>query len=262
MLFTVASSLEYPPLAVVYDRFAALAQLLPKPPSSPAPSGLLVVNGRLNREGVAVALGSNLAGAALLCMEPESLLAKQAMRSGICDAMVRDVGEAIELLEQERGKPRPFSVIVLGEPEVVTLEIAERGLAPSFVHLYDDGRPIPGTQALLARGARPLPLQLPYDGMAAVSWTVAREPQRWLPLTDALAAGALDPRQLNTAQRRRWIEASPTLPGRTYPAQRFLPMTPSEADAFTAAVQRDVEGGVIQVAVRISRNGQEQLLAS
>jgi hypothetical protein len=39
-------------------------------------------------------------------------------------------------------------------------------------------------------------------------------------------------------------------------------MTPAEADAFFAAVQRDVVGGEIQVAVSVVRNGEEELVLS
>jgi hypothetical protein len=98
--------------------------------------------------------------------------------------------------------------------------------------------------------------------MIAVHWSVAREPQRWLPMADARAANALDPREATTPERKRWVEGSPRYLGRPFAAQRFLRMTPVEADAFFAAVQRDVEGGEIQVAVSVVRNGEEELVLS
>ena len=114
----------------------------------------------------------------------------------------------------------------------------------------------------LARGAQLLPEHYHSDNKIPVHWGVAREPLRWLPLADSRALSVLDSRDRSTPWRRRWIEGSPRYLGRHFAAQRFLRMTAAEADAFFAAVQRDVEAGEIQVAVSVIRNGEEELVLS
>jgi hypothetical protein len=256
MLFGSPSSLEFPEIAVVYDRYSALQSL------SPRSGGWLLLHARLDREGVARSMAANVAGAASLCIEPEAFLAKQALRAGVCDFLVNEMDEALRILKNEIRKARPVSVVLTGEPELVVAEAVARGLQPEIVHLREEGRELPGAETLIGRGARSLPLKEPTDGMIAVHWSVAREPQRWLPMADARAANALDPREATTPERKRWVEGSPRYLGRPFAAQRFLRMTPVEADAFFAAVQRDVEGGEIQVAVSVVRNGEEELVLS
>jgi hypothetical protein len=255
-MFGHFSSLEFPEMAITYDRFAALQSLTPEL------GGWLLLHACLDREGVALSMAANVAGIASLCLEPESSLAKQALRAGVCDFLVNDLDEALRILKNEIRKGRSVSVVVTGEPELVVAEAVERGLQPDIVHLQLDGRDIPGIDTLIARGARRLSLKRPSEDMIAVTWSVAREPLRWLPLADARAADALDLRERSTPQRKRWIEGSPRYLGRLFAAQRFLRMTPAEADAFFAAVQRDVEGGEIQVAVSVVRNGEEELVLS
>ena len=256
MLFDRPTSLEFPEIADTYDRFAALHSL------SPQLGGWLLLHACLDREGVALSMAANTAGAASLCIEPEAFLAKLAVRAGVCDFLVNDLDEALRILKNEIRKARPVSVALTGEPELVVAEAVERGLQPEILHLRIEGREVPGTESLIARGARILTEQRHSGGTIAVHWSVAREPLRWLPLADSRAAHVLDPRSHTTVWRRRWIENSPRYLGRPFAAQRFLRMSPAEADAFFAAVQRDVEAGEIQVAVSVVRNGEEELVLS
>lgn len=255
-MFGHLSSLDFPELATVYGRFSALHEIFPEF------SQRLLLHACLDRDGVALSMAANVAGAASLCFEPEAFLAKQALRAGVCDFLVNDLDEALRILKNEIRKGKAVSVAVTGEPEIVVAEAIDRGLQPDIVHLRQDGRDIRGVEMLLARGAHRLPEKNRSHDMIAVHWSVAREPMRWLPLADARAMAALDPRQRNTPQRKRWIEGSPRYLGRQFVGQRFLPMTHAEADAFFNAVQRDVEGGEIQVAVSVVRNGEEELVAS
>jgi hypothetical protein len=256
MLFGRPSSLEFPEIETVYDRFAALHSF------SPELGGRLLLHALLDRDGVGLSMAANVAGIASLCMEPETFLAKQALRAGVCDFLVKDLDEALRILKNEIRKQRPVSVALTGEPEIVLAEVVERGLQPEIVHLHVEGSNLPGAETLIARGARPLPRRhYPADSIA-VHWSVAREPLRWLPLADSRAAHVLDPRDRTTQWRKHWIESSPRYLGRPFAAQRFLRMTPAEADAFFAAVQRDVESGEIQVAVSVVRNGEEELVLS
>jgi urocanate hydratase len=250
------SSLEFPELASIYNRFAALQAL------SANLGGSLLLHAWLDPDGVALSIASNVAGAASLCIEPEVFLAKQAVRGGVCDFLVNDLDEALRIIKNEIRKARPVSVALIGEPEHVVIEAVERGLQPEIVHVRSEGVDVAGVEILLARGARSLRIDHRPKGMIPVHWSVAREPLRWLPLADARAADALDRLNNTTAGRRHWIESSPRYLGRTFAAQRFVWMTQAEADAFFAAVQRDVEAGEMQVAVSVVRNGEEELVLS
>ena len=262
MLFGHLSSLEYPEIEAIYDRFAALYS-----PSLNLGDQLLF-HAWMNREGAALSMAANVAGIGSLCFEPETFLLKQALRAGVCDFLVLDLDEALRIQQNETRKGRAVAIAVAGEPEVVIAEAVERGLQPNVVVLLQQAGPdsrvgdIHGTEKLLASGARRLVVRKPAEQMIDVHWSVAREPLRWLPFADALASTSLDPRDRTTSQRRLWIENSPRYLGRHFAAQRFLPMTPDEADRFFNAVQRDVEGGEIQVAVSVVRNGEEELVLS
>jgi Urocanase Rossmann-like domain len=250
------TSLEFPEITTIYNRFAALQAI------SSNLGGSLLLHAWLDPDGVALSMAANVAGAASLCIEPEAFLAKQALRGGVCDFLVNDLDEALRILKNEIRKARPVSVVLTGEPEQVVAEAIERGLQPDIVQLKSEGADIAGVATLLARGARRLPIDGLLYGMIPVHWSVVREPLRWLPLADALAANSLDPSDPTTAGRRHWVENGARYLGRTFAAQRFLRMTPSEADAFFAAVQRNVEAGEIQVAVSVVRNGAEELVLS
>jgi urocanate hydratase len=261
MLLGHISPLEYPELAAVYDRFAAL-QFLSQNSDSPA-----LFHSYLNRDGVALSIAANVAGIGSFCFEPEACLARQAMRTGICAFQTGELEEALRILKNEVRKGRAVSVAVTGEPEIVAAEALASGIQPEVIHLWQEDSSasiveVPGVEALIARGARRLVVNEPDRRMISVHWSVAREPQRWLPMADALAVEALDVAEPTAPLRRRWLEDSPGHLGRHYVAQRYLPMTPAEADAFFNAVQRDVEGGEIQVAVSVVRNGEEELVLS
>ena len=256
MLFGRPSSLEFPDIETVYDRFAALHLL------SFELGGRFLLHALLDRDGVGLSMAANVSGLASLCMEPETFLAKQAVRAGVCDFLVNDLDEAVRILKNEIRKQRAVSVALTGEPEIVLAEVIERGLQPEIVHLQAEGSDLPGAEILLERGARTLPTRHHSADSIAVHWSVAREPLRWLPLADSRAANVLDLRDRTTPWRKRWIESSPRYLGRPFAAQRFLRMSSAEANSFFAAVQRDVESGEIQVAVSVVRNGEEELVLS
>lgn len=259
MLSGRTSSIEFPEIESIYDRYAALETF------SSELSGWLLLHSLFDRDGVALSIASNIAGLNSLCVEPEASLAKQAMRTGICDFMVTDLDEALRIFENERRKQRSVSIALVGEPNLATAEIMARGVLPELVHLRledDQYRQLAEVEAMLARGSRLLPGRPKYFDMIPVHWSVAREPMRWLPLADFRAADSLDRCQTGTQWRKRWIESGPRYLGRHFASQRFLRMTNCEADAFFAAVQHDVEAGEIQVAVSVVRNGEEELALS
>jgi Urocanase Rossmann-like domain len=240
-------SLDFPDIADVYERFAALTAL------SPNLGGSLLLYVGLDRSGVALAIAANIAGAGSLGLEPDLLRAKAPIRSGACDFLVNTLDEALRILKNEVRKRKAVSVVLVGGAPGVVAEMVERGVQPEIVV-----GTTPGMETLEARGARRLG-SVAADGVA-VTWGVAREPLRWLAVVDRLAAGALDQAGPTTVARRRWLEAAPRYLGRALAGQRYLRMSPAEAEAFVAVVRHEVESGGIGVAVTISRDGSETVI--
>lgn len=225
-------NLEFPDISMVYGRFAALTDL------SADLGGLLLLCARLDGDGVAVAMASNVAGAASLGIEPDTARAKAALRAGVCDFVVNDLGEALRILKNEIRQRRAVSVVLTDDVDSAVAEIVARGVQPEVLAF--------ASPELEARGARALGLDA-GGGLVSMTWSVAREPLRWLPVLDGLAISSLSVRDA----RVRWVEASPRYLGRAFAGQRFLRMSADEANAFVAAVR-----GAIPVRVSISRDGE------
>jgi urocanate hydratase len=267
MLLSPTSTLEYPELGSIYRRYVVLSARFS------SPRGLLLYTG-LDRDGVALTIAAHVAGAAALCIEPEPLLAKRALRGGVCDLLVSDLEEALHALRNPLRRGQGISVVLVGEVDLMLAEIVARGVLPEVLEVRiaeDEAADLRAqierhVQALLSRGARQLDFDDPAnedsDGLIPVSWGVAREPQSWLPRADALASAVLDEREPSTELRRQWIEAAPRYLGKALASQRYLRMTVVEADEFFMAVQREVEAGEIQVAVSVVRDGEEELVLS
>lgn len=232
--------LDFPEISVVYARFAALTAL------SVDLGGWLLLYAGLDRDGVAVAMASNVAGAASLGLEPEAERAKASLRAGVCDFVVNNLDEALRILKNEIRKHNAVSVVLTGEVDAAVREMVERGLQPEVL-----GFDVP---ELMERGARVLAWDGPdvSGGMVSVRWSVEHEPLRWLPALDELAVRSLE----NVDARVRWVEASPRYLGRAFAGQRFVRMTETEADAFVAAAREAVKAGEIPVVVSVNRGGE------
>jgi len=221
-------SQDFPDIADIYDRHAALTA------DSSELGGSLVVYAGLDRSGIELASAANVASAASLGLESDVARAKAAIRSGACDFLVNTLDEALRILKNEIRKKNPVAVALVGHPPGLVAEMVERGVQPEVV----EGA-VPGMEVLEARGARRLGAA--PDWGVAVSWSVEREPARWLPAVDRLAVETLDPSQPSTTARRRWIEGAPRYLGRALAGQRYVRMSEGEADAFAEAVRK---GGV------------------
>jgi len=235
-----SGGLDFPEIGEIYARFAALTSL------SSDMGGWLLLYAGLDCEGIAVAMASNVAGAAALGIEPDAERAKQGLRAGVCDFVVNNLDEALRILKNEIRKKRSASVVLTGNPEAAIAEILERGVQPEILAF-----PV---RDLMERGARLLPEDT-GSACEVVTWGVASEPQRWLPMMDGLAAASIA-----HDARARWIEAAPRYLGRAYAGQRYLQMTDAEAAAFAAAVREAVRSGVIPAAVSVTRNGDAVLI--
>ncbi|MGB0123314.1 MAG: hypothetical protein WA419_11050 [Silvibacterium sp.] len=236
MLF---GALDFPDIALVYARFAALTAL------SSDLGGWLLLYSVLDCDGIAVAIASNVAGAASLGVEPDAVRGKQALRAGVCDFLVNNLDESLRILKNEIRKRRPVSVVLTSNVDATVAEIVARGVQPEVLAF-----PV---QELMEGGSSVLHAKAD-DALIPVTWSVAAEPLRWLPVVDALAVAALE-----TADSRiRWIEGSPRYLGRVFAGQRFLLMTDGEADGFVAAIREAVRMGAIPVAVS-ARRGDEAI---
>lgn len=233
----LSGDLDFPEIWEVYAQFDALTAL------SADLGGWLLLYLGLDREGIAIAMAANVAGAASLGIEPDAARAKQALRAGVCDFVVNNLDEALRILKNEIRKKRAVSVVLVGIPREVVAEMVVRGVQPEIV-VGDVAGPSwssASMETLVVRGAvRPGSGAGPGEG---VSWSVEREPRRWLPAVDRLAAEVLDPSDASTGARRRWIEAAPRYLGRPLAGERYLRMSTAEADALIAAV-RQRQGGI------------------
>lgn len=232
-----SGALEFPDISRVYARFAALTALLT------GFGGALLLYAGLDSEGFAIAMASNIAGVASLGLESDGEKAKAALRSGVCDFVVNDLGEALRVLKNEIRQRRGVSVVLTAECDGAVAEIVERGVQPDVLAF-----PVP---ELMERGARLLPAEV-ADARIPVSWSVAREAPRWLHAIDALATSSLPSGDV----RLRWLESASRYLGRAYAGQRFLRMSGTEADAFIGAVRDAVQSGSIAAPVAVERGGE------
>jgi hypothetical protein len=229
--------LEIPNISEVYGRFAALAEL------SAELGGWLLMYAELDGGGVAVAMASNVAGAASLGLEPDAERAKAALRAGVCDFVVNELGEALRILKNEIRQRRGVSVVLTGAVDAMVAEIVARGVQPEVLAF-----PVP---ELETRGARLLGADAD-SRLVPVTWGVDREAARWLPDLDRLSVGALEKQDA----RARWVEAAPRYLGRAFARQRFVRMSSSEANRFVEAVRKAIAAGKIPVGVSIGRSGE------
>ena len=215
----LTGDLEFPDISEVYGRYAGLTNM------SADVGGWLLLYARLHRDGVAVAMASNVAGSASLGLEPDAARAKAALRAGVCDFVVNDLSEALRILKNEIRQRRPVSVVLMGAVDSAVAEMVA-----------------------LQSGADLIP----------VVWSVERDPMRWLPVLDELVVGALE----KIDARVRWVEASPRYLGRMFAGQRFLRMTEEEADRFLAGVREKVESGEIPVGATVARGSEMVAIGS
>lgn len=239
--------LEYPAIEEIYRSFAGLAA------TRGDLGGLLLLYCGLDGGGIATVMAANVAGAASLGVEADAAVARQALRGGVCDFVVNSLDEGLRILKNEVRQRRAASVVITEDPSVIVAAIVERGVQPDVLAV--------SVPQLEQRGAALLEMpDFSGDGMKAVSWSVQREPLRWLPMLDALAAGAVRKDDSAYDWRLRWLEAAPRYLGKMYAGQRLVRMTEAEADRFQAAVETAVGTGEIQVATKIAQGDREVLI--
>jgi urocanate hydratase len=96
-------------------------------------AGRLVVSAGLGGMGGAQPLAATMNGAAFLGVEVDRSRIERRVKSGYCDLLCEDLGEALELLGQAQRERRPLSVGLLGNVAEVLPALLARGVRPDVV---------------------------------------------------------------------------------------------------------------------------------
>jgi len=234
-----------PELSAVYANFAALTALAAQRFQGEL-GGRLLLHGRLDAAGAAIALAANIAGAATLGVDPDTDRLRQAIRHGYCDFVVNHLDEALRILKNEVRKKQPVSVGLEANLAATLSEAVERGLQPDLLALAGITA---DAEILVQRGALALDLDRAESdpSLAGVAWTAESAAALWLPKADALAAKVLPAGDA----RLRWLKFAPRYLGRTMAGRRYLRMTAGEAERFAALVAEATATGAIGTHIRI-----------
>ncbi|WP_158751787.1 hypothetical protein [Acidobacterium sp. S8] len=233
---------NYPDTAEIFDRFTALASIALEA------GGLLVFAGELDRRGMAIAVASNIAGAASLAVDGNAERAKQALRQGICDFMVNSLDEALRILKNEIRKKQPVSVVLVSDPAQSAAAMLERGVQPDLV--AGEGLQ---SEKFVERGAKVLPAAVATVGSLVVTWSVSQDAAKWLPLVDAVAAEALGS---DEDSRVKWLRLGPRYLQKQLSKERYVRFTADELVRFVGLLQQRIHSGEIAVPVEILSDGQ------
>ncbi len=237
-----------PEVARVYGIFSLLVDLA-RARFGGEMGGKLLLYAPLDADGASVALAGNIAGMATLGVDGDGERLRFGIRQGFCDFLVNNLDEALRILKNEVRKKQPVSVCLEGDFDEVLREIVERGVQPdllAFASQTDQAAP------LVERCAIWLDLRLDADehsSLDEVTWTAASAPALWLPKVDAFAIEVLPPGD----ERIRWLKLAPRYLGRAISSRRYLRMTPSEVERFTALVTQALASGAIGTEISVMR---------
>jgi urocanate hydratase len=225
--------------------------------SEPSLGGKLLYAGELDRQGRALLVAGNIAGAASLAATADVAAQKQAVRDGVADFLVTSLDEALRILKNEIRKSQTVSVCVAASPHDIELQMLERGVLPDL--LPPDFSRASRFSMSFGRGVRQIELVAPEDSRTLLAWHVASAPAQWLPKLDSIALGCLDP---SDGAARRWLRLAPRYLGRLAQGVRVLYCEREASREFVARVQAGVRCGEIGVEVRISLNNNEEIFLS
>lgn len=232
----------------VYNRFAALSALAERVFGGSL-GGRLLLAPDLQVEMQEVVLATAIAGAAVLVVEPDPALIREANHGRVIDFSVTTLGEAIRILKNEIRKQQPVSVCLDREQDAAFAEMVDRGLQPDIVAVAGNHEQNLWASPFLSRGAQPLVVgsgSMSEPELLMISWSVSEGASRWLPKLDAILTGRLrgDP-------RAQWLKSAPLYLDRQLRSERFVPLKPEEAEDFAAAIQSEVRSGAIASAVTL-----------
>jgi hypothetical protein len=239
--------------------FAVLIQTAPadsNPDSEPSLGGKLLYAAELDREGRALIVAANIAGAASLAATADAAAQKQAIRDGVIDFLVASVDEALRILKNEIRKHQPVAVCVAASPEAVERQMLERGVLPDLLRPGAAGAP--ECASFLSQRARQIDPTAGDETQTLLTWRVAAAPAQWLPKLDGLA---LDCLQHDDGAARRWLRLAPRYLGRLAQGARLLRCDEQTAQRFLEQVRVRVEHTEIGVPleIRMSSRGESVL---
>jgi len=233
-----------PEVARVYWLFETLSKMA----ESPMPIGLggrLLVYGDMDREGAAIALAGNIAGAATLGIDRDGRRLKRGVRHAYCDFLVKNLDEALRILKNEIRKKQPVSVCFEGVLASFLHVFVDRGVQPDILAFSGENEDF---AVLVERGAIVLPTtEAGEDSQQGVAWAAEMRSAFWLPKVDALVAEVLP---VDDA-RQRWLKFASRYLGRFVTGQRYLRMTAEELEAFRSRVASAMAAGEIGTQITI-----------
>jgi hypothetical protein len=235
-----------PEAARVYAIFTALSALAQEHFHGQL-GGKLLLYRPMDREGAAVALAGNIAGAATLGVDSEDDRLKQGLRHGFCDFLVNNLDEALRILKNEVRKQQPVSVCLEADFAATLREAIERGLQPDIL-AFTEHREY--CAILLERGAIQLDLEKFSESLSGwTTWTAKNSAALWLPKVDALASEVLPAGDF----RLRWLKFAPRYLGRSMAGERHVVMAAEEAERFSTLVGQGMTSGAIGTEIDIHR---------
>ena len=96
-------------------------------------SGRLYLTGGLGGMGGAQPLAATMAGASIICVEIQPSKIEFRQRTGYLDRATEDLGEALAIVEEARGKGEAVAVGLLGNAATVYWDLLERDIVPDVV---------------------------------------------------------------------------------------------------------------------------------
>jgi urocanate hydratase len=219
----------------------AYAKLIASPRADPESGlgGSLFYAGELDKEGRALVVAANVAGAATLVASADLATQKQAIREAVADFLVNSLDEALRILKNQLRKRETVSVCVALNPAAMEREMNERGVEPD----------------LLRRDVPIAPLQkalIDWDGKqdesdrtstcALVVWRADSAHRKDLAVLDAMALECLDASDWTA---RRWLRMAPRYLGRLAQDLRLLLTHREFAARFSDRLKERVDRGEI-----------------
>ena len=161
--------------------------------------GKLLFAGELNRQGRALLVAGNIAGAASLAATADASAQKQAIRDGAADFLVTNLDEALRILKNEIRKRQPVSVAVSIAPEAIVREMLDRGVLPDLLPSQPQSAPLESAFAtFIAQGAQRIAAPPSRPASRFLIWQIPEEFAQRPAAFDALLAEHISPPTRNT----------------------------------------------------------------
>jgi len=212
-----------------YSELMGFAGRGPDMDGGPGLGGQLFYAGKSDKDGSALLVAANVAGAASLAATADGAAQRQTIRDGAADFLVNSLDEALRILKNEVRRRATVAVCVGLATELVEREMKERGVAP------DVWRSATGELSCLAGTAGTGSRWAGAEGeRALLAWSVGDAPTLWLPKLDAIAVDCLAPW---AKAEQRWLRRAPQYMGRLAQGRRLVACDRETAEGFVARVR-------------------------